>query len=222
MENNKLVLVDICGTLYDSNTTFDFLDFYCQTSSYRLFRKITRSLPWRVVNKMLIGGLGVDLTRILAVRYLKGHTRDELDEAVERFYDQYLKPREIVPVHTLVKQFGTEGYSMMLVSATLDFIAACISRHMQIDSVVSTQLNYSEGFCRGTLDEDLLRHKRSFLISINLLPPYEATVTDNLSDDVLVKVSRRAYIVTYPKSKRKWEKKLVNHPSVVFIDALQS
>lgn len=33
-----MVIVDICGTLYDSNTTFDFLDYYVRTRGYRQFR----------------------------------------------------------------------------------------------------------------------------------------------------------------------------------------
>ena len=33
---NRTVLIDICGTLFDSNTTLDFLDFLLCSRSYRL------------------------------------------------------------------------------------------------------------------------------------------------------------------------------------------
>lgn len=222
MKKEHLVLVDICGTLYDSNTTFDFLAFHCQTHAYRRFRSVTRTIPWRLFNRLLVGCFGWDLTRVLAIRFLKGESRQALEEAVERFYMQVLKPLEIKQVQDLIRQWQAAACSLVLVSATLDVIAECIARHMGIDAVVATKLAYSDGICLGKMASDLLRNKLSHLKSLKCLPPYEAIITDNRSDLSLVLRSKRAFLVVDATSRPFWEKRLKHHPSVVYIDNLSS
>lgn len=69
----NVIYVDICGTLYLSNTTFDFLNFYFSKNSlWTLFHYIYTSIIGRLINKTFINIVGVDVTRMLAVLFLKG------------------------------------------------------------------------------------------------------------------------------------------------------
>lgn len=90
---NRTVLIDICGTLFDSNTTLDFLDFLLCSRSYRLLRRMARSLPWRAFNRGFRRLTGRDPTREMLLRHLRGYTRQELATAAEAFYETCLAAR---------------------------------------------------------------------------------------------------------------------------------
>ena len=90
---NRTVLIDICGTLFDSNTTLDFLDFLLCSRSYRLLRRMARSLPWRAFNRCFRRLTGRDPTRAMLLRHLKGRTRQELSTSAEAFYYSCLVAR---------------------------------------------------------------------------------------------------------------------------------
>ena len=46
----NLYLFDICGTIYRSNTTFDFLEFYLKENKcFRLYRAIYKSFLGRLL-----------------------------------------------------------------------------------------------------------------------------------------------------------------------------
>ena len=50
MTKSRLVIFDICGTLFFSNTSFDFLDLIVQAKSYSLFRKVSKTIFARIIN----------------------------------------------------------------------------------------------------------------------------------------------------------------------------
>jgi len=208
------VLVDICGTLYNSNTTFDFLDQYLSKSSYKAFRKITKNLFWRAFNKAIIYSVGLDLTRILAVRFLKGHSRSRLQQAMDEFYTNYLSTRENRQVIQLVQRFKNEGHPVIIVSATLDFIASKIAGEMGIVTYYATALAYKREICLGVIKNDLLNRKLPFLMSLGITPPYAAVITDNVSDCQLLNASDLAFVISSKDMKALWEKRLINHKNV--------
>ena len=64
----NLYLFDICGTIYRSNTTFDFLEFYLKENKrFKLYRTIYKSFFWKIINRALRSWLHYDLTRTLAL-----------------------------------------------------------------------------------------------------------------------------------------------------------
>lgn len=199
-----MVLVDICGTLYQSNTTFDFLDFYLRMPSYRWFRRISRTVCWRALNRVCLYGWRYDLTRRIALSFLKGKTCCELEAAAARFVDEFLCNKENGEVIDRVTSLQKEN-TVVLVSATLDFIAAAIAARWGIERFYASQPAYRNGVCRGYLRTDLLGDKAAALRREGILPPYEWVITDNLSDLALVREARRTWVVTYPRTCRRWE-----------------
>lgn len=217
--NNQsaIILLDVCGTLYASNTTFDFLDFYVRTHRYRLFRRLTRTVIWRVFNKLLFQTTGLDLTRRMAVRFLKGSSRIQLKAAVDAFYAEWLQKRTYDAVHSMVKDFQEMGKTVVIVSATLDFIAQKVADSIGVKLWHSTCLEYYNDCCTGRIRVDLLAKKLSFLTNQGIQPPFFATITDNYSDTDLILQSHRAVIVMNQKQYAKWQRLLKQHQAVTFV-----
>ena len=85
----KLLLVDLCGTLYDSNTTFEFLhSFLSEDEAYRHFESKSKHLVTRIANRILPG----DRRRKLAISYLKGYARSQLLATASAFLETTIRP----------------------------------------------------------------------------------------------------------------------------------
>jgi phosphoserine phosphatase len=199
-----ITIIDICGTLYDSNTTFDFLDFTIRTTSYLRFRRFSKSIPWRAFNRLIHKFLKIDLTRAIAVSYLKGTNLKDLESKMELFYNERLVKLKHFEVWERVKKLKENGEQLILVSATLDFIAQKISTEIGIQTVYSTKLKFNNLVCEGVIDRDLLGSKKQYLELCNILPPYKSIITDNFSDLEIIKVSNHNVIVTKELNINKW------------------
>ena len=53
---NQIYIFDICGTLYHSNTTFDFLEYFLKDTSiyYRYYNILRKTIVWRLFNKVFV------------------------------------------------------------------------------------------------------------------------------------------------------------------------
>ncbi len=203
-------IIDICGTLYDSNTTFDFLDNYIKNWKYILFRRISSNKIWKFINKISILLCKKDITRSIAVSFLNGVPIKELSLAASEFYRTYLINKKRDEVWHVIEQLSID-FELILVSATLDFIASEISKHIAIDQVFSTQLHYDEnGNCKGTIKVDLLGNKLHMLIRSGIMPPYHVIITDNLSDVDLIGETQRCVIISEYEKVSKWNKIMKN------------
>lgn len=210
-QDSSIVLVDICGTLYHSNTTFDFLDFFLKKKSFHMFRRVTKLLVWKLFNKFILAFLGKDLTRSIAIRFLKGYSKEALTAAMDAFFIHRLSKLENKETLRILEEFKKEGKTVILVSATMDFIASRVAQAVNISQYYSTTLNYKNGHCLGTICHDLLRRKSKLLKMNGLNPPYAATITDDFSDLPLLLSSDLAIVVTKKYKANKWEKRLSNH-----------
>jgi phosphoserine phosphatase len=203
--NKDIVLIDICGTLYNSNTTFDFLDYsFLNNNKYLLFRKCTKFVVWKIINKISLILFKFDLTRTFAVRFLKNKTKAELEAAVDLFYENVLKKLSQKEVFELIDKLKSEEKRLILVSATLDFIATKVSSEIGIFECYSTVLEYENDICKGKIKQDLLSRKFSFLNSVDIFPPFSHTITDNFSDLDLLKNSDEMMIVSVIENHVKW------------------
>lgn len=206
----SIVLVDICGTLYDSNTTFDFLDFSIKNKKYAYFRKLSKSFFWKLFNKISFRLLHIDITRTIAVRFLKGISTEKLALKMEIFYNERLFLLKQNEVFDIVNKYISEGKRVVLVSATLDFISRKISDEMNIKEFYSTTLNYHDGICQGSIKNDLLSNKLKFLKLQGISNDLNVSITDNFSDMDLLKASERSIIISKKNNKSRWENTLKN------------
>ncbi|WP_455623905.1 HAD family hydrolase [Parabacteroides sp.] len=212
---NRSVLIDICGTLYDSNTTMDFLDWtFGSFRKYQLYRRVSRTFFARAVNKLLLQTFSFDFIRKIGISFLRGKSKEEISALVDEFYNSFLLQRQQKQPMEIVETYRAKGYKLILVSATLDCIARKVAEEMRISEWYTSTLRYEKGICTGTLTADLLHKKRNALRGNACLPPYGMTISDNLSDADLMRQSERSYIVCPARNKVRWERLLRKNPEI--------
>ena len=85
MKEDRTILVDICWTLFYSNTTYDFLH-----------------IRGNKFNSLIYKLFGIDLVRSRAIRAFKRLPADEQQARVEQFYTDFLLSRKITPVWQMI------------------------------------------------------------------------------------------------------------------------
>ena len=150
MTSNRPILVDICWTLFYSNTTYDFL-----------------RIKGNRLNSLLYKFFGCDLVRCRAIRKFNALSRDEQRALAERFYAEYLVPRKIDEVWRRIK-----GRDIILVSQTMDIIAQVVAEHTGAKAYFATQKK--EEVLAHYTDFDIITDNLSDLAIIE--QAHEATV----------------------------------------------
>lgn len=207
------VLVDICGTLYDANTTMTFLDFIFQSNKrYRIFRFFTRFILIRALNLILLKVFNYDFIRYSSISFLRGKNKKEIENMVNVYYNNFLHDKILLEPITIIKHYiNNNNYRIVIVSATLDCIANKVAMEMGIDEIISSKLMYNkDNICLGKLETDILNNKLSELINSGYVAPYSFTISDNFSDANLMKLSYESCIVTNKKKIKKWKKIIIN------------
>lgn len=199
----KTVIFDICGTIYKSNTTFDFLKWkFGRVRSFRIYSRLYHSFVWRCLNRCSKMFVHLDLTRMVAVYYLKGYSKQQLIKDVSQFYCNDLSKKINEEVLDLMSSYKMRGnYRIVIASATLDIIANYISNRIGVKEWYATSLCYNQNVCTGKYENDLLGNKASLFLNNDDI---ELVVTDDISDVHLLQLSRNCVIVTYPKTENKW------------------
>jgi phosphoserine phosphatase len=207
-KNENIILIDICGTMFDSNTTFDFLDWYVSSKRYKLFRKLSKTWLGKLINFMFRKLWHVDMTRFIAIRFLRGYDRLTLLKAAYNFYDSYLSYRKLERVFDFLNEFRRQGYKLVVVSATIDVIAEVIVQRNDIPCWFSSTLHYTgkKAICTGRIGNDLLGQKLKALQKAGIYPPFRCILTDDISDMDVIKQSKSACIVINNKTKLKWNR----------------
>ena len=207
--NKKIVLFDICGTLFKSNTTCDFLDYMFSTyNKYLFYKRVYTSFIWRCINAISKRIINIDLTRIIALRFLKGYNRSYLLTKVDSFYDKILIGKQnIVVLNYLHEYLKRSDCRVILLSATIDIVAEIIANKINCTEFYSTQLEYKDNdLCTGKIKRDLLGAKLNKINDLGIGGQIELFFTDDISDIPLLKYSKQKEIITNSIYKKKWVK----------------
>lgn len=209
MLSTPLILVDICWTLYRSNTTFDFLDSIISKKSYYLLRAFFKTKVGYRGNILLYRLTRTDWQRRLAVRYLKGISQAELAAKAETFVANLEQTKRIEASFDILSR---QQAPIVILSGTLDCIAKAVGNRLHAQEIYSSALEYRNGVCTGRLKEDILLSKKKY-IGIDRF----TILTDNTTDLDLVKQAEQAFIVCY-SNKDWWEKQHLQHAEYHYED----
>lgn len=206
--DRKIVLVDICGTLYDANTTMTFLDYsFMRNRKYKVFRKLSRLFFARALNTLIFRIFGYDCIRYFGIRFLKGISKSEIGKLVDQYYENVLRYKiQSEPIRILKAYQSVTNYHIVIVSSTLDCVACKVAEEFGVKDYLSSRLDYKDDVCCGVLVTDLLCNKLFELKRYGYNDPYKMTMSDNLSDAELMCLSEENYIVTNTTRLRKWQK----------------
>lgn len=204
-----IYVFDICDTLYFSNTTFDFIDFYLKRSGKR-FKSLL--LAWiRYKYSPLFIGLyllskisGKDIPKYFALKLLKGSSPEELENAAKVFYQEYLTDHQIANTHQILQEAQRQNSQVILLSSTLDPVARIIAKNLGVE-VRSSELELKNGLVTGKLASDITG-KKHHLLKVDSGSSGYTVVTDNFSDHELVKGAAKRYVVIHDKkAESHWE-----------------
>jgi HAD superfamily phosphoserine phosphatase-like hydrolase len=203
-----IAVFDLCGTLYDSNTTFDFLDFYFHANSqYQRERKIMRTTPFRAFNRVYRSLTKREIIREKLIRFLFGIPRRTLLDAAAQFAKSELENKKINKVHELLDQYRAEKKKTILMSASLDFIVEEVAKMLSFDNFHATSLEYVNGICTGKIKYDLLFHKKEFYFkTYDINEPFVVITNDKYDSDLVGKASK-AYIIANGRANKYWRKR---------------
>ncbi|MCL6261247.1 haloacid dehalogenase-like hydrolase [Aquiflexum sp. TKW24L] len=223
VELNKVYVFDVCGTLFHSNTTYDFLLFYFKrTNSVKFFLcRLVLSTPTKAI-VVLLSKLGFkpDLRGFL-ISQLKGESIEQLEKYADRFVKEFLETRKVEFTHNLLMDAKRKGNQLILASGSIDIVVKAISRHLSIKDFFSANLKEDgKGKLTGQIHHDPKGKKESMIFENTLIDPSSlVVVTDNFDDISLIGLSGQAYIISKRKRKKMWESLLKNHPKSQIINA---
>lgn len=180
----RLLLVDLCGTLYDSNTTFDFLHYFLSDDAdYKRFESANKRFVSRLFNRLRPG----DARRAKAISFLEGHSRTKLLQAAHTFLESV---PDIADVRRYVHKLSPDFDRTLLLSSSLDFIVEAASEILGFDDFRASRLRYSGGICMGAFDADLLGAKDRLIVR-EFASGDCTLITDNADDAACKRVVAR-------------------------------
>jgi phosphoserine phosphatase len=201
----NIILIDICGTIYSSNTTFDFMDYiFSRDEKYMRFRYISQYWLIKYINIVFLKLFKFDFVRYCLIVFLSGYSRIEIEKNVEFFMENILEDRKYHNIIEIINKLNIPENKLILVSATLDCIAAQVASKLNITEFHASELEYRNNICTGKIKHDLLFHKLERILREGYLPPYNVTISDNVSDINLMKNSAFSYIIVSKKNEKKW------------------
>lgn len=220
----KIIFLDICGTLYDSNTTFDFLKLYFQENSkYKKYMYVKNILIVRIMNKIIYKIKKRDFLREIATYFLKNKSDTELEKFSEEFYNKFLLNKKKQKVISLLEKLRKNNYEVILLSGTYDFIAKKIAEKIGAQSYYGTELEKKENFYTGKIKKDLLISKEKIVekIKLNNIENNFILITDNKTDVNLIKYMEKSFIIITKENKKFWLKyknKINNKSEVMLVE----
>lgn len=205
MYNRKLIVCDVCDTLYKSNTTFDFIRFVVTNGP--IFRLIALNLltkKWSPVFLILVllGKIsGIDYGRKLAIGFFAGIKEDQLAQASEKFFNDFLVSRRNEVVFNLLSKYRNSN-KLILASSSIQPIVQVIARANNFDDFIASKLECKYGRYTGALSLDLTGKKQSFVHEMMDREGIREliVITDNKSDKELVSMANESFIAIKKES----------------------
>lgn len=209
MSYDSLFVIDICGTIFRSNTTFDFIRYwFSETPWYKRMQLIRHFRIVGFLNAKIHKWFHIDIIRKYAISKLKGYTNLQLSKMTTEFYDGYLSMEINEKVIELIEKKRQEGAKLIIISATLDCISKEVAKRLNIEIQYSSEMAYKDGICQGKLKRDLLASKLWMLHSLGLDNFNYEVITDDYSDSDIISKAKHVYLVQYTNKSNKWARYL--------------
>ena len=191
----KVAVFDLCGTLFDCNTLFAFTRWACPASAKRAFADSLLMKLWDRIDPQL------HRRRNMHLSLLAPFSQAELEYLAEAFYRRVLQFKALPQVHRLRASLQDSGWYTILATAAPEFLARVAERHLGFYDC------FASAYEAGKLTEDLTYRKYA---AVRAYLPAEAllTVSDNLTDLRLLKLSDTPVVVCRKKDVKKWKKRL--------------
>lgn len=217
-----IALFDVCGTLYHSNTTYDFMKFFLKRNdSKRYYRYLLmKSIFLKPLWKSLIYLKGNNhLNRKIFLSLLKGYNVKTVQKEAKYFVENHLTGKHIHELHVKLESHLSQNHHIVLLSASIDPVIQAIANHLGIPTFLSTQLGITNETYNGEIVFDMEGNKKASFEK-NYRDKNEKFVyfySDNKEDiDLLESVDKPVVVCKENIKVQYWLPKLKN-PDVEFI-----
>lgn len=212
--NNKIVVADICNTLFDSNTTFDFVRYCVVQKKVSFYNRVLykfflyRWFPGFWVIVFLEKLSKKDYHKKIVTSLFRNRTVIEVSEWAESFFESYLRSRSISQTNNILKQYKSS--KIVLISSTLYPIAEVIAKKTGINDFIATSMEIVGSKYTGKILLEVAGQKKELLRDKFTGDDFtlEMVVTDNLTDFNLMASADRKIAVCYDKQQEKFWKKI--------------
>ncbi|MFW5968591.1 MAG: HAD family hydrolase [Persicimonas sp.] len=208
---DRLLVCDVCDTLYRSNTTADFVRYVVERRG-SVWRRAAYAAVMRRWSPVFLGSAvlykaaRVDVGRRLLIGLLRGFEREELEELGASFVDEVLGARRVEETHRRVEEALERGDRVLLASASVDAVVDAVAEKLGVEAV-SSQLDYDDdGRCTGRL-AFYAKGRKLAPVRERLEDGMQLTVmTDNVSDRGLLEAAHEPIVVLRrPEHRSRWE-----------------
>lgn len=206
--DKKLHIFDICGTLYKSNTTYDFLLFYFKRNNrfkYLIFKSLL-SFPAKIAWKFFtLLGLSYRI-RIFLVSYLKNEPVELVRKEADNFVKDFLQSKIILDIAERLKNTLKYPSDVYLVSASIYPVVEAIASKLEVSNFKATELQIANNRYTGRISKELEQKKKSVVCEIDsFLDKNQIFVyTDSFNDSDIVEMSDFAVIVCNKEEGANW------------------
>jgi HAD superfamily phosphoserine phosphatase-like hydrolase len=204
--SGKIAVFDVCGTLYSSNTTHDFVEFYLQQrptwrlSVFKLLRIRLLNLFWA----SLSWATGRDVFRLISVNMLRGAPAEGMNEMAAAFVRSFLETRARGTVLSLMDELRRENFRIVLASASLEWVVREIARILNADCFFACTVSVDDGRIVGSFSCDIRGQKHRVVAGHFPLAEDVVAITDNREDAELIRMSSRAWIICDKRKRKRW------------------
>lgn len=140
---------------------FDFDDTLCRGDSvvpFLLYAVKRGAAPWWQVPKAMLGYLmqrfrpqAIRKAKALTFSFIKGRKQEELDDLCRDFWRQILLPRLFDDTFATLWQLKSEGYTILVVSASCQVYMRLLPEFLPVDAVLSTVCETKDGCYTGVI-----------------------------------------------------------------------
>lgn len=218
----QIAIFDVCGTLYNSNTTYDFFDFFLKRNSkrrylrYRIMKSFILKPLWKLSSLMEEGRT---INRTLFLSLLEGFNVEKVQEEAAEFVSVFLFDKKQEELHQKLASHLTQNHHVVLLSASIEPVIEAIAKNLKVNAFFATRLGVHDGRYNGKLDFDMEGKKNS------IFDQHYGTITarnvyfysDNKEDINLLSTVNEPVVVCFKSVyETYWKIKMIN-PAVKYI-----
>jgi len=197
-----MIISDVCNTLFDSNTTFDYIKFVLEKENKQRKLKKVKAFekkyhPFSLLSYGLNRFFDYDFAKELAVKQLKGFSKETLANYATLFYDTVLEEKKIATVFQEIKSLNDN--SLVLASASIEPIIVEVSKRLNAIAYASSTLEYKNNFSTGKIKNEAKGRKFELLKEKISLDKGFTFISDNFSDKTIMAKSKNPIAVVYNK-----------------------
>jgi len=198
-----LVVFDVCNTLYYSNTTLDYIEFFLKKNKaypklflFYFINKKTSPFFWifLVVEKFF----AKNLIRNLSIGLLRRISKKQIYDFGKRFVNEFLPAKTIPQVHDMLHQAISAKAEVRLISDSLDPVINPLAKNFGLDYMAG-EMEFRDELFTGRLkpfvDKLTIIDKMREAINYKRL----TAISDNKSDRQLLETADLGYAIIHKK-----------------------